>query len=315
MRRFVVCGETLIDLVPSDQGCRGLAQVDLAGPLRRRPDELRGCAGQAGHGHPLPRPAVQRTRSDGSSASTSSAPTSSWIWPPSPPRPPRSRWSAWTPRAWRATRSTSTTRRTSAGRSTTCPQLPETDWLHIASLSCVVSPGAEVLLEWMRDVTAGVSYDINVRPTVITDPEIYWAKVQPWLRVLGQRNGIVKASDEDIKFLAKAAGQSGPGAVRPDRGGARLGRPVRAEHGGDHARSGRWDRHRTWWQRDQGCPDSRPRWSDTVGAGDTFMAGFLDGPGQARELNLEDSPAASGRRGVDRLLAPGRSTADLGRGG
>src|SRR6185503_19300376 len=42
------------------------------------------------------------------------------------------------------------------------PELNSDDWLHIASLSCVVSPGAEVLLDWMRDVRAGVSYDINV---------------------------------------------------------------------------------------------------------------------------------------------------------
>jgi fructokinase len=85
------------------------------------------------------------------------------------------------------------------------PELHSDDWLHIASLSCVVSPGAEVLLDWMRDVRSGVSYDINVRPTVITDPDVYWSKVQPWLRVVGRRRGIVKASDEDIKFLAKAA--------------------------------------------------------------------------------------------------------------
>jgi fructokinase len=93
------------------------------------------------------------------------------------------------------------------------PELSSDDWLHIASLSCIVSPGAEVLLDWMRDVPAGVSYDINVRPTVITDPDLYWSKVQPWLRVVGRRQGIVKASDEDIKFLAKAdasgAGQNG----------------------------------------------------------------------------------------------------------
>src|SRR4029453_1463086 len=86
------------------------------------------------------------------------------------------------------------------------PELSTDAWLHIASLSCVVSPGAEVLLDWMRDVRAGVSYDINVRPTVITDPDAYWTKVQPWLRVVGRRGGIVKASDEDIKFLARAAG-------------------------------------------------------------------------------------------------------------
>ena len=86
------------------------------------------------------------------------------------------------------------------------PELSSDDWLHIASLSCIVSPGAEVLLDWMRDVRAGVSYDINVRPTVITDPDAYWSKVQPWLRAVGRRGGIVKASDEDIKFLAEAAG-------------------------------------------------------------------------------------------------------------
>ncbi|HEY0238673.1 MAG TPA: PfkB family carbohydrate kinase, partial [Friedmanniella sp.] len=90
------------------------------------------------------------------------------------------------------------------------PRLGEDDWLHIASLSCVVSPGAEVLLDWMNTVRAGVSYDINVRPTVITDPEEYWAKVQPWLRAVGRRAGIVKASDADIEFLATAAGGSDP---------------------------------------------------------------------------------------------------------
>ena len=41
-------------------GLRRLAPVDLAGALRRRTDELCGRAGQAGHGHPLPRSAVQR---------------------------------------------------------------------------------------------------------------------------------------------------------------------------------------------------------------------------------------------------------------
>ena len=90
------------------------------------------------------------------------------------------------------------------------PDLAADDWLHIASLSCVVNPGAAVLLDWMRGVPSGVSYDINVRPTVITDPEEYWTKVQPWLRVIGRRAGIVKASDEDIKFLAEADGSGGP---------------------------------------------------------------------------------------------------------
>ena len=189
------------------------------------------------------------------------------------------------------------------------------DWLHIASLSCVVSPGAEVLLDWMRAVPCGVSYDINVRPTVITDPDEYWAKVQPWLRVLGQRGGIVKASDEDIKFLAQAAGGSGlPRGVRTRSTVAAgwveqygLGLAVITLGPG----AGRqWSRV----ARRPGSPAFRPRWSTRSGAGDTFMAGFLDGPGQARDWTWS-VPAARGRRRVDRLLPARGAAADLGRGG
>jgi fructokinase len=176
------------------------------------------------------------------------------------------------------------------------PELPSDDWLHIASLSCVVSPGAEVLLGWMREVQAGVSYDINVRPTVITDPDMYWAKVQPWLRVVGLRRGIVKASDEDIKFLGKAEAS---GAVQNGGDPAELaatwveqyglgmavitlgpGGAVAIEQGGNVTR----------------VPGFPTKVVDTVGAGDTFMAGFLDGWVKLRlglEASLERGTAAA----------------------
>jgi fructokinase len=156
------------------------------------------------------------------------------------------------------------------------PELPSEDWLHIASLSCIVSPGAEVLLDWMRDVRSGVSYDINVRPTVITDPDVYWNKVQPWLRVVGRRQGIVKASDEDVKFLAKAEASGAQDGGDPvevastwvEQYGLGLavitlgpGGGVAVEPGGDITR----------------VPGFPTKVIDTVGAGDTFMAGFLDG--------------------------------------
>ena len=159
------------------------------------------------------------------------------------------------------------------------PTLADSDWLHIASLSCVVPPGAEVLLDWMRGVTCGVSYDPNVRPTVISDPATYWSKVQPWLRVVGQRGGILKASDADIEFLAQAPASrtaGGNGDIDPvavaggwvEQYGLGVavvtlgaGGGAAVEPGGQVTR----------------VPGFPTQVVDTVGAGDTFMAGFLDG--------------------------------------
>ncbi|GAA2110019.1 PfkB family carbohydrate kinase [Microlunatus panaciterrae] len=152
------------------------------------------------------------------------------------------------------------------------PVLDRADWLHIASLACVVKPGADVLLDWAASVQAPISYDINVRPTVITDPAAYWALVEPWLQVVGRGNGVVKASDEDLKFLARVVSPSatpdelaaqwveqydlGLAVVTLGAGGA-----VAVRRGGESVRVA-------------GFPTSVV---DTVGAGDTFMAGFLDG--------------------------------------
>ena len=162
------------------------------------------------------------------------------------------------------------------------PSLGEDDWLHIASLSCVVSPGAEVLLDWMTTVRGGVSYDVNVRPTVITEPEEYWTKVQPWLRAVGRRAGIVKASDEDIAFLARASGGSDPLEIAADwveRYGLGLAVVTLGPGGGAAVEPG------GALTRVPGFPTDVV---DTVGAGDTFMAGFLEAR-VGQELSLEDS--------------------------
>ena len=199
------------------------------------------------------------------------------------------------------------------------PGLAANDWLHIASLSCVVSPGAAVLLEWMRDVKAGVSYDINVRPTVITDPDEYWSKVQPWLRAVGRRTGIVKASDEDIRFLAEATGARGSVSLDPievaagwvDQYGLAMSVITLGPGGGAAVEPG------GRVTRVNGFPT---KVVDTVGAGDTFMAGFLDARvklGQSLEDSLRRGAAAASivcsRRGaqpptsaeVDDLIAAG----------
>lgn len=165
------------------------------------------------------------------------------------------------------------------------PALTRDDWLHIASLACVVSPGSDVLLDWSHGVTAGISYDINVRPTVITDPEEYWAKVRPWLRVVGQHKGILKASDEDVAFLARV---ESPGADPVDlladwvdKYGVGLGVLTLGPGGAVAVEPGN---QRTSVQ---GFPTTVV---DTVGAGDTFMAGFLDGY-VGRKLDLSSALA------------------------
>ncbi len=167
------------------------------------------------------------------------------------------------------------------------PALVSDDWLHIASLSCVVSPGAETLLEWMPTVEAGVSYDINVRPTVITDPDLYWEKVQPWLVAVGRRSGIVKASDEDIKFLARSDAARGASSGDPievaagwvEQYGLGLAVITLGPDGGVAIEAG---------GRQTRVPGFPTKVVDTVGAGDTFMAGFLDGHVH-RGLDLESS--------------------------
>lgn len=172
------------------------------------------------------------------------------------------------------------------------PSLGEGDWLHVASLATVVSPGAEVLVDWATRLTCGMSYDINVRPTVITEPDHYWERVKPWLRVLGRHRGIVKASDEDVSFLARAANASATGATDPievaagwvEQYGLSMavitlgpGGGVALLPGGEQLRV-------------SGYPTTVV---DTVGAGDTFMAGFLDG-----HVRLGQPVAESLRRGA-----------------
>ncbi len=151
------------------------------------------------------------------------------------------------------------------------PALTSDDWLHIASLACVIEPGGEVLLDWAREVSPGMSYDINVRPSVIGDPARYWDKVKPWLRVVGQHHGILKASDVDVGFLAEIAGVSADPVEAMASWVEQYGYSVGVVTlGAEGAATVEANGNRT-------VVKSFPtQVVDTVGAGDTFMAGFLD---------------------------------------
>jgi fructokinase len=172
------------------------------------------------------------------------------------------------------------------------PNLSSDDFLHIASLATVVSPGAQVLLDWAGQLTCQMSFDINVRPTVITDPDEYWQLVRPWLRTVGVHHGIVKASDEDVRFLAQAKGASRSGSSDPadvavgwvESYGVSMAVITLGPDGAVAAlASGEVVR----------VPGIPTNLIDTVGAGDTFMAGFLDG-----YVNRDQTVADAMRRGA-----------------
>lgn len=151
------------------------------------------------------------------------------------------------------------------------PRLASGDWLHIASLVTIVPPGNDALLAWVREGTGPMSLDVNVRPTVEPDLASYWRRVEPWLHAVGARGGLVKGSDEDFELLAAASGLPTDAAALAQalctRYGVRwavitLGADGAVAYGPDGPVA---------------IPSPPVRLVDTIGAGDTFMAGLLDG--------------------------------------
>ena len=147
------------------------------------------------------------------------------------------------------------------------PTLEPEDWLHFGSIGSVIAPGAKRVLDFVRSTEASVSFDINVRPSTLPDRAEYFGLVSDLMTAVGRNHGIVKASDEDIAWLVDddsdplayaqawaeefglsmfvvTLGPDGAVAVKPD------GRIIRV-------------------------PGRSVGVVDTVGAGDTFMAGFL----------------------------------------
>lgn len=149
------------------------------------------------------------------------------------------------------------------------PALVDADWLHVASLVTIVEPAATVLQPWVAAHGGPMSVDINVRPTVIADPHEYWRKVEPWLDLVGRRGGVFKASDDDVEFLARGAGEDGDPvevlARWAHRFGASLAVCTLGPSGAVAVSSSGTVRR----------PGRLVDLVDTVGAGDTFMAGFL----------------------------------------
>ena len=142
----------------------------------------------------------------------------------------------------------------------------ETRCLHTGSLATALSPGKASVVDLVeREHKRGrvtVSYDPNVRPALLGDA----ARARPDIERLVALSDVVKASDEDLRWLypdrpdedvAQAWLASGPALVVVTRGGA-----------GVYAVSAGLELHRRAVPLDL---------VDTVGAGDSFTSGLLDG--------------------------------------
>jgi fructokinase len=171
--------------------------------------------------------------------------------------------------------------------------------VHTGSVAATLEPGASAVLSTLQTARAGatISYDPNARPSLMGDPHEVRAKMEQLIGL----SDVVKASDEDIAWLYDAAplsdifrlwGLLGPTLVVLTRGdkGAVIGLSTTGELASVDAPA--------------------VQVADTVGAGDSFMAGLISGlldagflggidaRGRLRTVSLADV-----RPAVDRALA------------
>ena len=154
--------------------------------------------------------------------------------------------------------------------------------VHTGSIAATLEPGASAVLTTIQSARPGatISYDPNARPSLMGDPHEVRAKIEALIGL----SDVVKASDEDIAWLYDKApisdvlrlwAQLGPALIVVTRGshGAVVGLSITGELTSVDA------------------PATRV--VDTVGAGDSFMAGLLSG--------LLDAGLLGGIQGRDRL--------------
>ena len=171
--------------------------------------------------------------------------------------------------------------------------------VHTGSIAATLEPGASAVLNTIQSArpSATISYDPNARPSLMGDPHEVRAKIEALIGL----SDVVKASEEDIAWLYDGAptsgvlrlwGQLGPALTVVTRGdhGAVIGLSITGEVTSIDA--------------------TAARVVDTVGAGDSFMAGLLSGLLEAGLLGgvlgrerLRSASLADVRPAVDRALA------------
>ncbi|HEX7805292.1 MAG TPA: carbohydrate kinase [Cellulomonas sp.] len=137
--------------------------------------------------------------------------------------------------------------------------------VHTGSIAAVLAPGGSAVLRLVaaRRATSTITYDPNLRPALMGTAEA----TRPRVEALVALADVVKVSDEDLEWLH-------PGVAPSDiaEEWARLGPGlVVVTHGGDGAFACTAAGVRL------AVPAPRVEVADTVGAGDSFMAGLIDG--------------------------------------
>ncbi|QLQ15105.1 MAG: carbohydrate kinase [Micropruina sp.] len=152
------------------------------------------------------------------------------------------------------------------------------DHVHTGSIAAILEPGSSQVLNAVRRLReqATISYDPNARPTLMGAPD----EARPRMEDLISLSDLVKASDEDIEWLYP--GSAVIDVVRKwlDLGAA----AVVVTRGPDGA----------WFAVGDAAelaeePPAEVDVADTVGAGDSFMAGLVSGLLDAGLLGDADS--------------------------
>ena len=187
------------------------------------------------------------------------------------------------------------------------PDLPRYGHVHTGSIAATLEPGGGQVVDVVRRAaqTATVSYDPNMRPSLMGSPDAVRDRVEELVAM----SDLVKASDEDIAWLY-------PDSFIPDvlrrwlRLGAAMAVVTRGGEGamftvGDHAGT---------------VAAVEVKVADTVGAGDSFMAGLVSGlldagllGGTAQRDALRSASLADVRPAVQRAISTGGIT--VGRAG
>lgn len=137
--------------------------------------------------------------------------------------------------------------------------------VHSSTIGAALEPGGTAVLAILADARARstITYDPNIRPALLGSADV----ARPLVERLVKLADVVKVSDEDIAWLeprvalieiAARWATAGPGLVVVTRGGAGV---FAMTSGGVHVE----------------VPAPTVDVADTVGAGDSFMSGLIDG--------------------------------------